>query len=83
MIISFKRQYNCWLFPGESDTDESLKGYIEDGVQSIIDSVNPLTLLRVCKRAREFAPRVVAFPWWHVYWAPCCFKWDWVGCPMW
>lgn len=74
LTISFSRQYPRWLFPGKSDKDENLVGHSEDGVEYLIDSINPLSWVRAVKRVREFAPRLVIFPWWHVYWAPC-FAW--------
>lgn len=74
LTISFSRQYPYWLFPGKSDRDESLVGYKETGVEYLIDSINPISWASALKRARQFAPHVVLFPWWHVYWAPC-FAW--------
>jgi glycosyltransferase involved in cell wall biosynthesis len=74
LTISFTRQYPRWLFPGESDKDEALAGHIEDGVEFLIDSINPVSWYKALKRVKEFAPSLVVFPWWHVYWAPC-FGW--------
>lgn len=74
LTISFSRQYPLWLFPGKSDKDENMIGYVEEGVEYLIDSVNPLSWAKAVKRSREFAPHLVLFPWWHVYWAPC-FAW--------
>ncbi len=70
LTISFSRQYPKWIFPGENDKDEKLAGYQEPGVEYIIDSINPLSWMQAVKRIREFAPRLVIFPWWHVYWVP-------------
>ena len=74
LTISFSRQYPRWLFPGESDKDENLVGHNEVGVEYLIDSINPLSWVKAVERVRGFEPRVVVFPWWHVYWAPC-FAW--------
>lgn len=74
LTISFSRQYPRWLFPGKSDKDENLTSHVEEGVEFLIDSVNPLSWHRALRRAKSFAPRLVVFPWWHVYWAPC-FAW--------
>ncbi|MDD5267452.1 MAG: glycosyltransferase [Methylococcales bacterium] len=74
LTVSFSRQYPRWLFPGKNDKDENLGGYTEDGVEYLIDSINPLSWARAVKRIRAFAPHIVVFPWWHVYWAPC-FAW--------
>lgn len=74
LTLSFSRQYPRWLFPGKSDRDENMAGHLEEGVEYIIDSANPISWYRALKRAKTFAPRLVVFPWWHVYWAPC-FIW--------
>jgi glycosyltransferase involved in cell wall biosynthesis len=74
LTISFSRQYPRRLFPGKNDKDEVLAGHEEAGVEFIIDSINPLTWIRAVKRIRQFAPDVVIFPWWHVYWT-LCFTW--------
>jgi len=74
LTLSFSRQYPRWLFPGKNDKDKNLAGYQEPGVEYIIDSINPLSWVRALKRIKVFTPRVVIFPWWHVYWTPC-FAW--------
>lgn len=74
LTISFSRQYPNWVYPGESDKDEKLAEHQEPGVEYIIDSINPFSWMRSVKRIRVFAPRIVIFPWWHVYWTPC-FAW--------
>jgi len=74
LTISFSRQYPRWLFPGKSDKDNALSNHVEDGVEFLIDSINPLSWYRALKRAKEFAPDLVVFPWWHIYWSPC-FSW--------
>lgn len=71
LTISFTRQYPHWLFPGKNDKDDNLVCHIEDGVEYLIDSLNPMTWFKAIKRVREFEPRMVVFPWWHVYWAAC------------
>jgi glycosyltransferase involved in cell wall biosynthesis len=74
LTISFSRQYPRWLYPGTHDTDEDLRDYKEPGVEYLIDSLNPKTWTQAVARMREFAPRTVVMPWWHVYWTPC-FSW--------
>src|SRR5690606_10054837 len=61
------------LFPGKTDRDIAYRNHHEPGVEYVIDSLNPLTWHAAIKRAKEFAPTSVIFPWWHVYWAPCFF----------
>lgn len=74
LTISFTRQYPRWLFPGKSDIDPNVAGHVEEGVEFLIDSINPLSWSKALSRARIFGPQLVVFPWWHVYWAPC-FAW--------
>lgn len=71
LTISFSRQYHPWLFPGKSDRDGAWDGHAEEGVEYLIDSVNPLTWPGAVRRGKAFSPSLVVFPWWHVYWAPC------------
>ncbi len=74
LMISFSRQYPRWLFPGKDDKDRSKGDLREEGVEYLIDSINPLSWSKALKRAKEFGPSIAIFPWWHVYWAPC-FWW--------
>lgn len=66
LTISFSRQYPRWLYPGKSDRE--CDGVEEPGVEYILDSINPLTWQQVYRRIVNFAPTLVVFPWWHVYW---------------
>lgn len=42
-VISFKRLYPKWLFPGQSDRDPNYQGHVEQGTEYLLDSMNPLT----------------------------------------
>jgi glycosyltransferase involved in cell wall biosynthesis len=70
LFISFKRQYPAILFPGKSDRDPSSAPITEEGVEYLLDSVNPFTWLRVARRLRDFDPDIVVIPWWVAFWAP-------------
>ena len=49
-FFSFERQYPEWLFPGRTDIDPSQTHIKEEGDQKILDSLNPISWLRVaCK----------------------------------
>lgn len=71
LTLSFSRQYPSWLFPGDSDRDPSYQNHTEHGVEYLIDSINPLTWYAAIRRMTEFAPALVIFPWWQVYWTIC------------
>ncbi len=71
LTISFTRQYPALIFPGESDRDPAFAGYLEPGVEYLIDSLNPLTWRRAVRRVLDFKADIVVLPWWTVYWAIC------------
>lgn len=68
-IVSFKRQYPQWLFPGESDRDPSNQILRAQDVSYVVDPLNPITWLRACRLVRAQSPDLVVFPWWTTYWA--------------
>ena len=69
-FISFKRQYPKLLFPGKSDIDPSQTHIQEDGVQRILDSMNPTSWLRVASKIIKINPELLIIPWWVSFWAP-------------
>lgn len=68
-IVSFRRQYPQWLFPGESDRDPSSQMMRAQDVSYIVDPFRPITWLRACELVRAQSPDLVVFPWWTTYWA--------------
>lgn len=70
-VISFRRQYPRWLFPGRSDRDTSQRPLTIDGVQYEIDPLDPLSWWRTAKMLREIQPDILVLQWWVSYWAPC------------
>jgi glycosyltransferase involved in cell wall biosynthesis len=69
-FFAFRRQYPGWLFPGETDKDTSSNPIREDGVENILDSLNPITWLGVFLRIKRVNPGLVILPWWVSFWAP-------------
>lgn len=68
--ITFSRQYPEFLFPGRTQLDES--GRFDDvGAEVLLDSIGPLSWLRVRRRLRQFQPDAVLFNWWQPFFAPC------------
>jgi glycosyltransferase involved in cell wall biosynthesis len=72
-LISFRRQYPRWLFPGESDRDPSLQQIETISAHFWLDSLNPLTWLTTFQRIRSLKPDFIILPWWTVFWGPAWF----------
>ena len=73
-VISFKRQYPAWLYPGKSDKDPNLQ---ESGlpVSFLLDPLYPWTWSETIRTIRAFQPDLVIFQWWTVFWSPA---WAWI-----
>ena len=69
-FYTFKRQYPRWLFPGRTDKDSSAAPLRESAAQYVLDSLNPLTWLSVCRRIKRDRPELVIIPWWTSFWTP-------------
>jgi glycosyltransferase involved in cell wall biosynthesis len=70
-VYSFSRQYPAWLFPGESDraSDASVPRDLDASFS--IDSLNPLSWLRVAREIRAYGPDLVIAPAWTFFLSPC------------
>jgi glycosyltransferase involved in cell wall biosynthesis len=70
-IVSFRRLYPGFLFPGTTQLDES-KDALEPPVlpERIVDSLAPWTWLAAGRRLRAIAPDVLVVPWWHPFFGP-------------
>lgn len=77
LFVSFRRQYPGWLYPGESDRDESHTELFEKKARPLIDSLNPLSWRRAVREICQFDPEVVIFPWWVMFWAPLYLYMTW------
>ena len=69
-FYGFKRQYPAFFFPGKTDKDVSSFTIMADGVERILDSLNPMSWWRVFKKVRQEKPDMVIFSWWVSFWAP-------------
>ena len=69
-FISYKRQYPALLFPGKSDKDPSADAIKVQGVNYLLDSVNPLSWIETARAATRFKPDMLVLPWWVAFWAP-------------
>lgn len=68
-VVSFKRLYPGFLFPGKTQFDTS-GAPIDSEAEPIIDSMNPLTWSLAARAVRSFNPDLVLFQWWHPFFAP-------------
>ena len=73
LLVSFKRQYPQWLFPGRSDKDPSKKPLEVEEARYWIDSLNPITWLATFWHIRRYWPDAVILQWWTTFWAPVWF----------
>lgn len=69
-FISYKRQYPALLFPGKSDKDPSTEAIQAQGVDFLVDSVNPVTWIQTARAIVRFKPDLLVLPWWVAFWAP-------------
>jgi len=69
-FFAFRRQYPVWLFPGKTDKDSSNDPIWEHGAENILDSLNPITWLKIFLRIKRVNPELVIFPWWVSFWTP-------------
>jgi len=68
-VISFKRQYPAWLYPGKSDRDPSQLP-IEVSADYSLDPLLPWTWKRTASKIHGFKPDGVVVSWWTTFWAP-------------
>lgn len=67
-IISYRRQFPGWLYPGESDQDPSGEP-IRTHADYILDPFYPWTWIECTKRISSFNPDLVVLQWWTTFWA--------------
>ncbi len=69
-ILTFSVQYPSWLFPGKS---QFRGGELPEGlrIERVVNTVNPLSWLRVGRRIRREAPDAVILKYWTPLMAPC------------
>jgi glycosyltransferase involved in cell wall biosynthesis len=73
LLVSFKRLYPHWLFPGQSDRDPSGKPLKAEQAHYWLDSLNPFTWLATFRRIRAYRPEAIILQWWTIFWAPAWF----------
>lgn len=68
-VVSFRRQYPGWLYPGKSDKDPSNKKPLSVA-EFMLDPFNPITWIKTAQNIEVFNPDLVILQWWTPYWAP-------------
>lgn len=76
LLISFKRQYPRWFFPGKSDRDPSRDALKVEGARFVLDLFSPLSWFRTIRAIARFQPDRLVLQWWTPYWAPI---WQMIG----
>jgi len=69
-VLSFKRQYPSFLFPGKTQRDEG-RPLVPVRAEALLDSVSPLTWIRAFFRLKKMRPGAVIFQYWMPFFAPC------------
>jgi glycosyltransferase involved in cell wall biosynthesis len=70
-IVSFRRLYPGFLFPGTTQFDTSADVIAPPVTpEPILDSLNPLTWMRAGNRLRALNPDFLVVPWWHPFFGP-------------
>jgi len=68
-VISFKKQYPAWLYPGKSDKDFSPSRERVDA-EYLLTPLNPITWHKSVQAISDFKPQQVIVPWWVTFWGP-------------
>jgi glycosyltransferase involved in cell wall biosynthesis len=68
LVISFKRQYPRWLYPGSTDRDPS-QAPLRTAAEYLLDPLYPWTWVTTQRRIAAFSPDLVVIQWWTTFWA--------------
>lgn len=68
-VLSFKRQYPRFLYPGKSDRDPS-KDALSVPAKFLLDPLYPWTWAQARREIIRSKPDLVVFQWWTTFWAP-------------
>lgn len=67
-VVSFRRQYPQWLYPGKSDRDPS-HAALTVPASYLLDPLYPWTWWRTAAKIRQEHPDLVLFQWWTTFWS--------------
>jgi glycosyltransferase involved in cell wall biosynthesis len=68
-VVSFRRQYPAWLYPGQSDRDPSQQR-LDIVAEYLLDPFFPWTWRQSARHILQFRPDIVVLQWWTTFWAP-------------
>ncbi len=68
-LVSFRRQYPRWWYPGQSDRDPSRQP-LRAEAEYCLEPLSPSTWWQTANRISAFKPDLVVIPWWTTFWAP-------------
>ena len=68
LLISFRRQYPQWLYPGQTDQDNS-QHPMKANAEYILDPFLPYTWKKAADLVFEFKPNLVMIQWWTFFWS--------------
>jgi len=69
-VITFKRQYPSFLFPGKSQLESSDTTEKID-TEVLVDSINPINWIKVGIKVKNEKPDLLIFKYWMPFFAPC------------
>jgi D-inositol-3-phosphate glycosyltransferase len=68
-VISFRRLYPAWLYPGRTDKDPS-QSPLDTPAEFLLDAVNPFSWRRTAERIVAERPELVVLQWWTTFLGP-------------
>lgn len=71
--VSFSMMYPKFLYPGEMQKRGDLLSETAFAQKFILNSLNPLSWIRVVRLVRKEKPQWLVFEWWHTYFFPAYF----------
>lgn len=66
-VITFKRQYPKWLYPGITDKDVG-EGRLRTEAAFLLSPFNPLTWRNTINAISQFNPNIIVIQWWTTFW---------------
>jgi glycosyltransferase involved in cell wall biosynthesis len=68
-VVSFRRQYPGWLYPGKTDKDTSTQPLLVSASYPL-DPLYPWTWITTVQSIQSQSPELVLIQWWTTFWAP-------------
>ena len=69
-LISYKRQYPGFLYPGSIQKDYQNKAFQVANAEYLLDTVNPFNWLVTAGRIKTYKPQLIIYQWWNPFFAP-------------